>query len=76
MQHGYQCGMIWGAAFAAGAQVYRLFGSGPQAEVAAIHASQRVVESFCTQNKHINCLEITEIDKSSTTMQMITFFLI
>ncbi len=76
MQHGYQCGMIWGSALAAGAQAYQLFGSGPQAEVAAILASQKIVESFRAQNKHINCLEITEIDKSSTTMQMITFFLI
>jgi len=26
MQHGYQCGMIWGATLAAGAQAYRLVG--------------------------------------------------
>ena len=67
MQHGYQCGMIWGATLAAGAQAYRLFGPGPQAETAAIIAAQRLVESFRTRNKHINCLEITEIDKSSST---------
>ena len=28
MQHGYQCGMIWGATLAAGAQAYRLFSPG------------------------------------------------
>jgi len=76
MQHGYQCGMIWGSALAAGAQAYRLFGPGSRAEAAAILAAQRVVESFRAQNKHINCLEITNMDKSSSTMQMITFFLI
>ena len=32
MQYGYQCGMLWGAALAAGAQSYRLFGPGPKAE--------------------------------------------
>jgi hypothetical protein len=76
MQHGYQCGMIWGATLAAGAQAYRLFGPGPHAETRAIIAAQRLVESFRARNKHINCLEITEIDKSSSTMQMITHFLI
>ena len=76
LQHGYQCGMIWGAALAAGAQAYRLFGPGPQAETKAIVAAQRLVESFRTRNNEINCMEITELDKSSSTMQMIMYFLI
>ena len=76
MQHGYQCGMIWGAALAAGAQAYRLLGPGSQAETAAIIAAQRIVESFRANNNHINCLEITDIDKSSSTLQMINYFLI
>jgi len=76
MQHGYQCGMIWGAAFAAGAQAYRLYGKGAQAESKAIIATQKVVEAFRANNDHINCLEITEIDKSSSTMDMIVYFLI
>ena len=76
MQHGYQCGMIWGAALAAGAQAYRLIGSGPQAETKAIFAAQRLVASFRALNNNINCLEITDIDKSSSTMQMIIYFLI
>ena len=50
MQHGYQCGMIWGATLAAGAQAYRLFGPGPQAETRAIIAAQRLVESFRARN--------------------------
>ena len=76
MQHGYQCGMIWGATLAAGAQAYRLLGPGPQAETKAIIAAQRLVESFRARNNNINCLEITDIDKSSSTMQMIIYFLI
>jgi hypothetical protein len=76
MQHGYQCGMIWGAALAAGAQAYRLFGPGPQAETKAILAAQRLVESFRACNHSINCLEITDLDKPSSSMQQIIYFLI
>jgi len=76
MQHGYQCGMIWGATLAAGAQAYRLYGSGPQAETRAIIAAQRLVESFNDRNKNINCLEITELNKSSSTMKLIKYFLV
>jgi hypothetical protein len=76
LQHGYQCGMIWGATLAAGAQAYRLYGPGLQAETAAVNAAQKIVESFRRHNDHINCLEITEIDKSSSTMDMIIYFLI
>lgn len=76
MQHGYQCGMIWGATLAAGAQAYRIHGSGPQAETAAVVTAQKLVESFQARNHNINCGDITEIDKSSSTLQMIMYFLI
>ncbi|MCP4539167.1 MAG: hypothetical protein GY832_18680 [Chloroflexi bacterium] len=74
MNYGYQCGMLWGATLAAGAQAYRLFGAGPQAETAAIIAAQRLVESFRTRNNHINCLEVTGFDLSSPTPKMIMHF--
>lgn len=76
MQHGYQCGMVWGASLAAGARAYSLLGAGPQAETGAIIASQRIVESFRTQNGHIDCFDITGMNKKSTVMQLITHFLI
>ena len=76
IMHGYQCGMIWGATLAAGAQAYRILGKGPQAEAMAIIAAQRIVASFRAQNKAIDCREITEIDMSSPTMQMILHFLV
>jgi hypothetical protein len=60
---GYQCGMLWGAALAAGARAYQLYGSVPQAEAEAIIASQRLVESFRTHAKNeINCLEISDLN--------------
>ena len=62
VNQGYQCGMIWGATLAAGAQVYQILGSGPQAETEAIIASQRLVESFRARNKHINCFEISGLN--------------
>jgi hypothetical protein len=62
LQHGYQCGMLWGATLAAGAQVYRLHGPGPQAETEAVVAAQRLVESFRARNKHIDCSDITDME--------------
>lgn len=76
VQYGYQCGMLWGATLAAGAQAYRLLGPGPQAEAKAIIAAQRLVESFRVLNNNINCLEITDLDKSSTSWQLTKFFLV
>ena len=62
MNHGYQCGMLWGTTLAAGAQSYRLLGPSPQAETGAIIAAQRLVESFRARYKSIDCLEITEVE--------------
>ena len=62
MMQGYQCGMLWGAALAAGAQAYRLLGPGPQAETEAVTVAQRLVESFRASNKHIDCHEITGLN--------------
>lgn len=62
VQHGYQCGMLWGAALAAGAQAYRLFGPGPQAETAAVIAAQRLVRSFRAHYDLIDCFELTGTD--------------
>jgi hypothetical protein len=73
---GYQCGQLWGAALAAGAQAYRLFGPGPQAEAAAVMAAQRLTESFRARNKEINCLELTEISmKNVKARQILKLFL-
>ncbi len=76
MQHGYQCGLIWGAALAAGAEAYRLSGAGAQAETKAVITSQKLVDKFKALNEHMNCLEITDIDKNSSTLKMVTYFLL
>ena len=78
MQYGYQCGMLWGASLAAGAQAYRLLGPGPQAETAAVVAAQRLVEAFRAHAKNeINCLEITNLNwqGKNQALPILKFFL-
>jgi hypothetical protein len=61
ISYGYQCGMLWGAALAAGAQAYRVFGPGPEAEARTMIAAQKIVESFRALNKDaIDCADITD----------------
>jgi hypothetical protein len=71
---GYQCGMLWGATLAAGAQAYRLYGSDPRAVTKAMIAARGLVESFRAQNNHINCLEITETDPRNKWQVFWNFF--
>ena len=76
MQQGYQCGMLWGAALAAGAQAYRSLGPGPQAEAGAVIASQKAVEAFRARTGEINCAEIIELNwKAPTKGRILKFFL-
>ena len=75
---GYQCGMLWGAALAAGAQSYRLYGPGPQAEAEAIVATQRLVEAFRAHTRNeINCMEISHLNLQGNTelVSILKFFL-
>ena len=62
VQHGYQCGQLWGSALAAGAQAYRLYGSTPRAEAAAVRTAGRLVATFEKSNQESNCLELTDTD--------------
>lgn len=71
LAHGYQCGMLWGSALAAGAEAYRRFGAGTRAETVAVTAARAIVDSFRAQNKYTNCFEITELDWTSITRQKI-----
>jgi hypothetical protein len=71
---GYQCGMLWGATLAAGAQAYRILGPGPQAETGAIIAAQRLIGSFIARNRSINCREITGADMREK-MEMLKYLI-
>ncbi len=75
-QMGFQCGQLWGAALAAGARAYQLFGPGPQAEAAAVNAAQGLAGSFRASYKSINCFEVIELDwKNAQAKQILKFFL-
>lgn len=58
LQNGYQCGMIWGAALAAGAEAYRRYGAGPKAHAAAIGAASKLAQSFRYRTGSTRCREI------------------
>lgn len=64
-RNGYQCGMVWGSALAAGAEAYRRFGAGQRAEGASLIAAQRIVESFRAQNGAVDCFDLTDTDFTS-----------
>lgn len=71
VQHGYQCGLLWGAALAAGARAFRLFGSGAEAEARALDAARRIVASMRSDYGEIDCMELTGTDwrKSATVVR-------
>ncbi len=64
MQQGYQCGMLWGASLAVGAESFRKFGDRGTAIGMAIKATQHIMESFINRAKSADCLDITSCDFS------------
>jgi hypothetical protein len=62
INRGYQCGMLWGAALAAGAGAYRRYGPGPRAELKSITTAQRLVASFCNGRRSMDCRDIIGVD--------------
>ena len=76
LMQGYQCGMLWGAALAAGAQAYRLWGPGAQAQTGAVLASKRALEAFRTRTGEINCAEVIGFNWKSPSKGRIFKFLL
>jgi len=65
LQEGHQCGMLWGASLAVGAEAYRKCKDQNEAISVAIKATQNLMNSF-TKNEHtINCRDITHCDFKS-----------
>ena len=67
MQRGHQCGMLWGAALAVGAESFRRYDDRGQAIGTAITATQHVMESFKNRAKSHDCYDITDCNWSSKT---------
>jgi len=62
LQGGHQCGMLWGAALAVGAESFRRHTDRDQAIGAAMAATRHLVESFERRAKSVNCRDITGCD--------------
>lgn len=74
MQQGHQCGMLWGASLAVGAEAYRKCKDQNQAIKVAINATQKVMVSFSNREHTINCREITRCNFSSNLSMAKYFF--
>ena len=46
MNQGYQCGMLWGAALAVGAESFRKHKNQDRAIAIAVSATQKIIDSF------------------------------
>jgi len=62
---GHQCGMLWGAAMAIGAEAHRREADQGKAIALAVTATQQIVESFVNRTNTVNCKEIIGCDLSN-----------
>ena len=65
MQKGHQCGMLWGASLAVGAEAYRRSQNSDEPIRLAIIATQKLLESFSKRTNTINCRDITHSNLDS-----------
>jgi len=59
MRQGHQCGALWGAALAAGAESFRRSTDRGRAVALAVAATQSLVDSFTERTGTVSCREIT-----------------
>jgi hypothetical protein len=64
-RQGYQCGMLWGAALAAGTEAYNKCSNCDKAIGMAVKATQHIAGSFLTKANSIECEDITDCDWTS-----------
>lgn len=62
LQQGYQCGMLWGASMAVGAEAFRRNPKPGEATGLAILATQQVMKSFVNRTDSIECEDIAQVD--------------
>ncbi len=65
MGRGHQCGMVWGATLAVGAESFRRYNGHDMATAAAMSATQSIVESFVQHTGSVNCRDVTGADFSN-----------
>lgn len=74
LNQGYQCGMLWGAALAVGAESYRRHKDLEKSTVVAVNATQHIIESFVKRSGTTNCKDIIGYDLT-TILGMTKFML-
>lgn len=74
MQKGHQCGMLWGASLAVGAEAYRKCENQNQAITVAVSATQKLMISFSERENTMNCRDITHCDFSNKLSMAKYFF--
>jgi len=65
MMQGHQCGMLWGSALAAGAESFRRNKDKDKAIGLSILTTRKIVESFSSRTKTVNCRDISQCDFTS-----------
>ena len=65
MNQGYQCGMLWGAALAVGAESFRKHKDSEIAISIAVTATQNIIKSFVKQSGATDCKDIIGYDLAS-----------
>lgn len=71
---GYQCGMLWGASMAVGAEAYRRFDNLDKAIAVSVEATKLLMESFQKRANTIECYDITDCNWDSK-MSMAKYFI-
>lgn len=62
LQQGYQCGMLWGAALAIGAEAFKTTGQPGNAETHTLLATRDTLTHFISRAKSPDCFDITKCD--------------
>lgn len=73
---GYQCGQLWGAAFAAGARACELYGAGPAARAATLRVSEVLAARFAGGYPSVNCSDMTGLEWKTTDGKAIAKYII
>ncbi len=63
---GYQCGMLWGASLAVGAEAYKQNAKADASISTAITATHELMTSFAMRTSSVDCEDITNTDFGST----------
>jgi hypothetical protein len=65
LQQGFQCGMLWGASMAVGAEAHRRVENKQKVTAMAIKATQHILKSFVDRTESVDCEDITNTDFSN-----------